>query len=162
MAPSPWTADRLAELERLRGQGLSASQAASHLGVSRSAILGIAHRELGGWGRSPAGKKIIREKARASRWGASKAAKAMQRRPQPRTRAVAPEAGAQLAAPNYVQPSEGRVAIEDLGARSCRWPLGDPRDPGLRFCGCRTVSAGDPYCREHAALAMPKPMRGAA
>lgn len=39
----------------------------------------------------------------------------------------------------------------DLTRSSCRWPLGDPRESGFRFCGL--ASSGGSYCCEHAALA---------
>lgn len=32
--------------------------------------------------------------------------------------------------------------------RSCRWPEGDPREPGFHFCG-EPAEAGKPYCPEH-------------
>ena len=42
----------------------------------------------------------------------------------------------------------GAAALETLPNDACRWPLGDPADPGFRFCGARTAGRG-PYCRTH-------------
>ena len=55
----------------------------------------------------------------------------------------------------------GGATILDLTERMCRWPIGDPKDPGFRFCG-RTRDTGLPYCTEHAAKAYqpPKPKAG--
>jgi GcrA cell cycle regulator len=44
------------------------------------------------------------------------------------------------------------VKMFDLKERMCRWPLGDPKEPGFSFCGCNTV-AGLPYCEDHAMIA---------
>jgi len=43
-AGETWTAERLELLNKLRGEGLSASQIAAELGVTRSAVLGKCHR----------------------------------------------------------------------------------------------------------------------
>ena len=49
------------------------------------------------------------------------------------------------------------VSIYQLKSRTCRWPL-DPtmNKPPFRYCGCRTVEAGMPYCAEHTARATGK------
>jgi hypothetical protein len=38
--------------------------------------------------------------------------------------------------------------ITNLEASDCRWPIGDPRQPGFHFCGAQQV-LGRPYCIEH-------------
>ena len=40
----------------------------------------------------------------------------------------------------------------DLSAHTCRWPIGDPRDPDFHFCGKPCVP-GKPYCAEHVCIA---------
>jgi GcrA cell cycle regulator len=47
--------------------------------------------------------------------------------------------------------SEG-IAVTKAGDRHCRWPVGDPRSPDFRFCGCN-VHEGLPYCTDHARVA---------
>lgn len=47
--------------------------------------------------------------------------------------------------------SEG-IAMTKAGDRHCRWPVGDPRSPDFRFCGC-TAHEGLPYCVDHARVA---------
>jgi len=42
--------------------------------------------------------------------------------------------------------------LADLGPSSCRWPTGDPKEPGFHFCGKKSVP-GKPYCAEHAEIA---------
>ncbi|MGB1026659.1 MAG: GcrA family cell cycle regulator, partial [Rhodospirillaceae bacterium] len=43
-------------------------------------------------------------------------------------------------------------SVVDLGANSCRWPIGDPKEPGFHFCGKMAIP-GKPYCGEHCAIA---------
>ncbi len=38
--------------------------------------------------------------------------------------------------------------MENLEMRDCRWPIGDPRQPGFHFCGARQIE-GRPYCELH-------------
>ena len=47
--------------------------------------------------------------------------------------------------------SEG-IAMTKAGDRHCRWPVGDPRSPDFRFCGC-VAHEGLPYCVDHARIA---------
>jgi GcrA cell cycle regulator len=60
-------------------------------------------------------------------------------------------ASASQMAPAFT-PHPGNIAcpcqVIDLESRSCRWPFGDPQQPGFYFCGA--VIAGDgPYCPTH-------------
>lgn len=48
------------------------------------------------------------------------------------------------------------ATILNLTDRMCKWPIGDPREPGFHFCGRPSVS-GLPYCAEHAAVAYQTP-----
>ena len=50
----------------------------------------------------------------------------------------------------------GGATILNLTERMCRWPLGDPKEPGFRFCG-KPAFSNFPYCAEHAALAYQVP-----
>lgn len=42
--------------------------------------------------------------------------------------------------------------LADLGARDCRFPIGNPGEPGFGFCGREVAAPSAPYCRHHAAL----------
>ena len=48
------------------------------------------------------------------------------------------------------------ATILSLTDRMCRWPIGDPKQPGFRFCG-KPTAGGLPYCAEHAAIAYQVP-----
>lgn len=41
-----------------------------------------------------------------------------------------------------------RCTIHTLTHRTCRWPLGDPKQPDFRFCG-KKKKFGSPYCEQH-------------
>ena len=44
------------------------------------------------------------------------------------------------------------IAVTKAGDRHCHWPVGDPRSPDFRFCGC-PAHEGLPYCVDHARVA---------
>jgi hypothetical protein len=48
----------------------------------------------------------------------------------------------------------GADALAELPDRACRWPIGDPAEPGFRFCGAPKV-AGRSYCQHHLGIAYP-------
>lgn len=41
-----------------------------------------------------------------------------------------------------------RVSLLDIGRHQCRWPVGDPREPGFGFCG-ETTRESSSYCARH-------------
>ena len=59
-------------------------------------------------------------------------------------------AGARLIAPDHLPPAA--LSLLQLGPRACRWPIGEPADPGFRFCSVPRLSRG-PYCAVHRVLA---------
>lgn len=50
------------------------------------------------------------------------------------------------------------ATILSLTEQMCRWPIGDPKLPGFKFCGKQTA-ANFPYCLEHAQAAYQQPNR---
>ena len=60
-------------------------------------------------------------------------------------------------ATRFVKPEPDPAAtILNLTDRMCRWPIGDPKQAGFRFCA-KGVSSTLPYCHEHARLAYQHP-----
>jgi len=153
-----WTEERVSVLRQLWGNGKSASEIAEILGgVTRNAVIGKAHR-LGLSGRpspirkpapKPRAAKAQRPKpaARVAPRGAVKPTTAPAPRP---VYAVPPPA------PEVDDAPPGGATILDLNERMCRWPHGDPRQPGFKFCG-RSAAPGLPYCAHHAAQAYQAP-----
>lgn len=52
-------------------------------------------------------------------------------------------------------PTHG-LQLLDLTAFTCRWPIGDPGEPGFHFCGA-ACPEHKPYCAEHTMIARREP-----
>lgn len=140
--PSLWTPARVARLRRLWNEGCTAAEIARRLagGVTRNAVLGKLYR-LG-----------LCQRALAPRRGAARGEPGAAR---PRL-AAAPAAGhgADHAAVGPDTGLRGLASVLSID-RGCRWPLGDPLQPGFSLCG-RPVARGA-YCAAHAARAYRSP-----
>lgn len=124
-----WTDDRVALLKKLWTEGKTAAEIAKELGgVTRNAVIGKAHRLKLSNRVSP----IQQNKKPAA----------------PKKKVEAPSTKEIL----LNDADRETVALIDLGARECRWPIGDPRDENFGFCGCPAL-AGLPYCLEHSKVA---------
>ncbi|MBQ8557253.1 MAG: global cell cycle regulator GcrA-like protein [Alphaproteobacteria bacterium] len=44
------------------------------------------------------------------------------------------------------------ITLLDLRLNSCRWPIGEIKDPDFHFCG-KDCQTGKPYCPEHCKIA---------
>lgn len=142
MSDTGWTYERVETLTTLWREGLSAAQIARALGqVTRNAVLGKVHR-LGLSGRTI-----------AQRTGGQRPAWVKPRPARPkRTAAPHPFAGPNLEIVESVE-GPGLVAnVLGLGARMCRWPIGDPKSVDFSFCG-RGVDLTGPYCPAHRQIA---------
>ena len=145
-----WTEEKVAVLRQYWGSGKSASEIAEIIGgMSRNAVIGKAHR-LGLAGRpSP----IKEKKARPKPAAVSHSSPAPAPTPAP--------AVARTPVDNVVELLPGGGAtILSLTERMCRWPHGDPKKPGFRFCG-KPSADGTSYCAEHLKQAYqpPQPKR---
>ncbi len=143
-----WTDEKVAVLRQYWGSGKSASEIAEMIGgMSRNAVIGKAHR-LGLAGRpSP----IKERKARPKAPSPSHASPATTTTP----------ATPKVPLDNVVELLPGGGAtILSLTERMCRWPHGDPKKPGFRFCG-KPAADGTSYCADHLKLAYqpPQPKR---
>lgn len=148
-----WTEERIALLQKLWGQGYSASQIAGQLqGVTRNAVIGKIHRlgkrpEPSERARTAAAHPRRRPATIEARRTAAQPTPAPQPKPQPQPDwAVRPFRRAVL-------PDEPGLATSvTLEAHMCRWPIGDPDEAGFSFCG-RSVEGQRPYCQGHSRLA---------
>jgi GcrA cell cycle regulator len=141
-----WTEERIALLQKLWGQGYSASQIANQLqGVTRNAVIGKIHR----LGKRPEGATARPRPARAvahpGRRPAAVEARRAAPQPQPDWAARAFHRAALLEEP-------GLATTTTLEAHMCRWPIGHPDEAGFSFCG-RSAKDGRPYCEGHSRLA---------
>jgi GcrA cell cycle regulator len=151
-----WTDERVETLKKLWQEGHSASQIAKQLGgVTRNAVIGKVHR-LGLSGRAAPSQptRPLYKPARPSRPAASASSHAERPAAQATVRRTEPV----LARPVISQPivpyveSPGTATVLTLGAKMCKWPIGDPSSDSFSFCGRRSDD-GTPYCVEHARVA---------
>lgn len=138
-----WTPERVAMLEKLWADGLSASQIAKQLrGVTRNAVIGKVVR-LGLAGRKPAAAPQTR----------------VQRPQQPKAPSFPVRAvltshmshTAILKPPTPLverQEPAGCCTILTVRDGQCRWPIGSPDDADFSLCGAQ-ASKGRPYCTDH-------------
>jgi len=140
-----WTAERVAQLKSCIKAGLSCSQTAAEIGVTRNAVIGKLNR-LGlsrpkeASANAPAPKR--------SAWRKRSAARVLARQRILLELALSAEP---CAAPIAIDDGRGCSLLE-LAPGRCRWPINEPGAADFCFCGNIQV-AGLPYCLGHARLA---------
>jgi GcrA cell cycle regulator len=157
-----WTEQKIQMLKDMWGNH-SASEIAEHIGgLTRNAVIGKAHRlKLSVQKAGEAGASGM-PRATGGMSGIKSSRKRVMLRPLPvvptqqapvamRVVPTAKDIFRSLEGIGGVKRSEG-VAVTKVGERHCRWPVGDPRSPDFRFCGC-TAHEGLPYCVDHARVA---------
>ena len=157
-----WTEQKIQALKDMWGHGYSASEIAKHLGgLTRNAVIGKAHRLKLSSRLSPITKR--ENEPGAGMMTSDKApipvVKSSQKRVMLRPLPVVPTPSlakvptkeTTFRSFDTIKRSEG-IAVTKAGDRHCRWPVGDPRSPDFRFCGCNAHD-GMPYCIDHARVA---------
>ena len=152
-----WTEQQIQTLKQKWGNGFSASDIAKVLGMTRNAVIGKAHRlKLSAGAAStrrtvdlPAGKgNVMAAITKVSKQRATL-------RPLPPVPTVTPMTMKPIVR-ETLRPVDAKrvegIAVTKAGERHCRWPIGDPRSPEFRFCGCSSYE-GLPYCVDHARVA---------
>ena len=126
-----WTDDKIEQLKKLWGKGLTASQIAKEIGggITRNAVIGKAHR--------------LKLPSRPS------PVKAEAKKPAP---APAKPAVKQAEAKPADAPQEKGIGLLELTEQTCKWPIGHPGDADFYFCG-RPSRPGVPYCDDHCLMA---------
>ena len=167
-----WTEQQIQTLQEMWGHGFSASEIAVRLGggLSRNAIIGKAHRM-----KLSAGQPTVVKKAGATanrRAVPSTEGRTVLTTPSDRKRVMLRSLPVMPLPPSTTvkrliektQQATGHVstvaslhrgdgvAVTKVSERQCRWPVGDPRSPDFRFCGCG-VYESLPYCIDHARIA---------
>ncbi len=148
MASFDWTDDTIARLRALWDEGHATAEIGRRMGISKNAVVGKAHRlEL------PARPSPIRTRVAGSQRQAR-----LPRPPRPAPSLTPPpppppsSAAGRGGPMRPVAPPAPLPVRAGPSGRPCCWPLGDPGQPGFRFCGDGTAP-GRPYCPEHAGLA---------
>jgi GcrA cell cycle regulator len=128
-----WTEERVALAVRLWLEGKSAREVGKALGVTRNAAIGLLHRKGYKRGAQPPPRPKRNRPAPLTSW--KKATK--EERTPPRPRREPPPA-----------PDMRLLTLDQLELDSCRFIIGDARDPAHRYCG----ADGAPFCPYHRAL----------
>jgi GcrA cell cycle regulator len=139
-----WTPERIEQLRSCVGSGMTCSQIAAAIGVSRNAVIGKIHR-LGLSSGRPAGA------------GASANCPPRARHPRGPTqrrllRLAYARAPLDEIMSGMVVISTHPCSLIDIDAHQCRWPIGDPASTNFLFCGNDAI-AGFAYCVGHARMA---------
>ena len=116
MSTETWTPERVEQLRNHVATGLTCSQIAAEIGVTRNAVIGKIHR-LGLAPGRPAGSRVQARRAcgaRGARTSVSSCAWRLRSALRRRRRASAAIESAQ------------RCALLDLAHGQCRWPVGEP------------------------------------
>lgn len=152
MTINTWTAERIEQLRSFVATGLTCSQIAAEIGVSRNAVIGKIHR-LGLSSGRPAGApaRPCPPRARSPRASA-------QRQLLRLLYADTPYVAADAVAAADVVDSAQPCSLLELERDKCRWPVGNPDAADFAFCG-NAVAAGFSYCAGHARMAYRMPAR---
>ena len=150
-----WTDQQIQTLRQKWGNGFSASDIAKILGVTRNAVIGKANRlKLSAQQSStsrvtdlPSKGSVLATITKATKQRAT----LRPLPPVPTATPIAVKAIVRESRPIDVKRVEG-ISVTKAGERHCRWPIGDPRSPEFRFCGCSSYE-GLPYCVDHARVA---------
>jgi GcrA cell cycle regulator len=153
-----WTEQKIQMLKDMWGNGYSASEIAKRLGgMTRNAVIGKAHRLKLSSRPSPIRREEDGTLITGSVMPTMKTTrKRVMLRPLPpvpappsSVKGITGKDGFRSLEP--IKRVEG-IAVTKAGDRHCRWPVGDPRSPDFRFCGC-PAHEGLPYCVDHARVA---------
>jgi GcrA cell cycle regulator len=147
-----WDDEALTVLKTMLSQGCRYSLIAERLNVSRNAIVGKVHRLGIAPERKLPAPKLVRKTDRASAAEAAHKVKRAQKRRRHHANHPAAPAPALPMKPMMETKAKAACGLLDLRVGMCKWPFGDPRDPGFHFCGGQ-CNEEKPYCPEHHARA---------
>jgi GcrA cell cycle regulator len=147
-----WPPERVEQLRIGVASGLSCSQIAAEIGVTRNAVIGKIHR----LGLSPG--RPAAAPARSCPPRARRPRHAPQRQFLRLIFASAPAVAGEEAVTLAPIDSSQRCSLLDIGQDKCRWPVGDPCTADFVFCGNPSM-AGLSYCAGHARMAYRAPAR---
>ncbi|MBL8639743.1 MAG: gcrA cell cycle regulator family protein [Alphaproteobacteria bacterium] len=154
-----WTNDRIDLLMKLWGEGKTAAEIAKSLGgVTRNAVIGKAHRlKLSGRIANTQDESPVKTAQKSSKSKSdSKSSQSRQIHKHHESDIAAPVVEVALLEDDYCA-GEG-IQLVELKEGLCRWPIGDPKEAGFKFCGAKAQS-GMIYCTHHCHVAYQAPAK---
>jgi len=134
---APWSAAESALLAELWPL-YSAGRIAKRLDRSRNAVIGrVARMRADKFGTELISKATRPKQQELPRW-----------RPGPRPKPKAQRPKMETKIPKITPHIQCPCRLVELGPDNCKWPIGDPSQPGFHFCGALTWAEG-PYCLPH-------------
>ena len=166
-----WDDNSIKQLQKLWEKGLSATEIAKKMNVSKNAIVGKVHRLCLKARPSPIKKKeadLFDNDELVSATEQVEEIKDIELVQEPEI-AVQPNADTEqvFSKPEAISEKKSKtksktkenssryIKLVELDSHTCRWPIGDPRDEDFCFCG-KSVHAGQTYCDEHSQIAYVK------
>jgi GcrA cell cycle regulator len=140
-----WTSERVAQLKGCIGAGLTCSQIAAEIGVTRNAVIGKMNRL--GLSRP---KDVLARKPEPKR-AAGRSRNVTRLFTQHRIFVELPPAPPAQSETTSIHNGRGCSFLE-LSPGKCRWPISEPGAADFCFCGNAQVE-GLPYCVGHARIA---------
>jgi GcrA cell cycle regulator len=151
MTSATWNPERIEQLRNFVVAGLTCSQIAAEIGVTRNAVIGKIHRLGLGSGRPErASARVCPPRSRRSPFFS----------PQRQLLRLlhADAAGTADTAEAIPIDNAQRCSLLELTQGKCRWPISDPGAADFAFCG-NDAAAGFSYCAGHARMAYRLPAR---
>jgi len=137
-----WTSERVEQLKGCINAGLSCSQIAAEIGVTRNAVIGKLNR----LGLSRPRTCSARATAKARRLAPQK------RHANSHAASDSHEASPRASGRETFIPSGHGCSLLELSPGKCRWPISEQRAEEFLFCGNNQVE-GLSYCVGHARMA---------
>jgi GcrA cell cycle regulator len=144
MSTATWTTERIEQLRIHVVNGLTCSQIAAEIGVTRNAVIGKIHR-LGLTPVRPPGAPTRHCPPRERR------PRLWPPRARPRSRDAGPFADKNAAEATLVE-SQAPCSLVELAQGKCRWPIGGTAASDFAFCGNEAIG-GLSYCAGHTRMA---------
>jgi GcrA cell cycle regulator len=180
-----WTDEIVKELKALWEKGYTTVEIGKKLGVSKNAVVGKAHR-LGLDARPSPIKKSEENENENKDIEKKKTAKTTKTKGKEENKEIKSktksaknslnsennskkedkEANDSNKNENSIEEEKNsknkkKIGLVDLTSKTCRWPIGDPKDDDFHFCG-KEIAIGEIYCAKHAAIAYTTPTQKAA
>ncbi len=143
-----WSPERIAQLKHCFNAGLTCSQIAREIGVTRNAVIGKMNR----LGLSQPRDRLAVQTQRARRPARPRAQKRWSPYSVADQHKLLREAFPQARVEEIPIHNGRGCTLLELARGRCRWPVNDPGAENFCYCG-NEASAGLPYCAGHARLA---------